>query len=132
MPVDIEANLAETWRILEHQFRIYFTAAELDKKNKVTQAAILLHTSGPERRESVDIHGTFVFSEGEDKNDTETILKKFIDYCEPEKNIVYERYKRYERNQQDSKSVDQWATDLKRKCEFEFHCMRIRINHQTI
>ena len=118
MRFDFAANLAETWRKWEQQFRIYFTAAELDKKNKVTQAAILLHTCGPE---GVDIYGTFVFSEGEDKDDIEIILKKFRDYCEPRKNIVYERYKFWSRNQQDSESVDQWATDLKRKashCEF--------------
>ena len=34
MRFDFAANLAETWRKWEQQFRIYFTAAELDKKKQ--------------------------------------------------------------------------------------------------
>ena len=79
-------KVADSWQSWKRQFEIYFAAAELNKKAKATQEAILLHAAGPEAQ---DIHRDFSWSE-EDKNCYKTILQKFIDYC---KNIVFERYK---------------------------------------
>ena len=108
------SNAAELWRRWERQFRVYFDAAELSKKLKATQVAILLHTCGPEGQ---DIYQTFTWGEEEDKNDINLVLKKFQTHCEPCLNVVFERYVFWERNQQEGESFDQWVMDLKLKAE---------------
>ena len=61
---------------------------------------------------------------GEDKDDFELVLTKFRTYCEPRKNIVFERYQFWGRNQSEGEPIDQWVTDLRTKaakCEFLAH-----------
>ena len=105
-------NLAEQWRKWEQQFRVYYTAAELVKKEAKTRVAILLHYAGPEAQ---DIHSNFVFSdtEGDRANDYNSVLKKFKEYCEPRKNEVFERYKFWQCDQHEGETIDQWVNDLR-------------------
>ena len=113
-----DTNLDDAWRRWERQFRTYFAACELSKKDKKVQVAILLHAAGPEAQE---IHRQFEFAEGEDPDNYEDILKKFQTYCKPGKNTVFERYRFWCRNQGTGENVDSWIKDLKTKagnCEF--------------
>ena len=105
-------NLAEQWRRWEQQFRVYYTAAELVKKEAKTRVAILLHCAGPEAQ---DIHSNFVFSDtdGDRSSDYNSVLKKFKEYCEPRKNEVFERYKFWQRDQHEGETIDQWVNDLR-------------------
>ena len=112
------ANLAEVWRKWDQKFRTYYTACELDKKAKGTQIAILLHTAGCEAQE---IHKSFVFGSEEDAEKYDTVLAKFKEYCEPRKNIVFERYQFWTRNQMEGETVNQWLKELRaraERCEF--------------
>ena len=112
------SNVAEAWRKREMQFETYFDATEVGKKAKKTQAAILLTIAGAE---ALDIFQTFAFGEGESKEDVETILKKFREYCQPRKNVVFERYRFSMRNQEEGELIYHWVTDLKTRaatCEF--------------
>ena len=111
-------NVAEAWRRWEQQFKIYMTAAELSKKAKATQAAILLHTAGPE---ALDVFSTFQWEEEADKDDTDKVLQKFREYCQPRKTQFSSDTSSGTGNQQEGESIDQWVTDLKTKaatCEF--------------
>ena len=105
-------NLAEQWRRWEQQFRVYYTAAELVKKEAKTRVAILLHCAGPEAQ---DIHSNFVFSDtdGDRASDYNSVLKKFKEYCEPRKNEVFEWYKFWQRDQHEGETIDQWVNDLR-------------------
>ena len=91
---------------------MYYTAAELVKKEAKTRVAILLHCAGPEAQ---DIHSNFVFSDtdGDRASDYNSVLKKFKEYCEPRKNEVFERYKFWQRDQHEGKTIDQWVNDLR-------------------
>ena len=109
---------APTWPKWEQQFHIYFAAAELEKKSKPTQTAILLNVAGPEAQE---VYSTFAFPSPEAKNDVEVVLKQFKTHCQPHHNTVFERHRFWTRDQQDGESIDQWVTNLKTKataCEF--------------
>lgn len=115
--LDSNAN-AEDWRRWEREFNFYFAAAEIKKKPKATQVAILLHVAGPDAQE---IHSTFVFAVGESADDYETVLRKFKEHYEPRKNVVFARYTFWQRNQRPTEPVEKWITDLKTKaadCEF--------------
>ena len=112
------SNVAENWRRFERQFRVYYAACELQLKPKATQVGILLHTAGAEAQ---DVHETIEYALDDDKADYELVLTKFRTYCEPRKNIVFERYQFWGRNQNQDEPVDQWVTDLRTKaakCEF--------------
>ena len=114
----VSNNVAENWRRFERQFRVYYAACEIASKSAPTQVGILLHTAGPEAQ---DVHETFTYTGDEQRNAIETVLLKFRSYCEPRKNIVFERYQVWNRNQNASEPIDQWITDLRSKaakCEF--------------
>ena len=114
----VSNNVAENWRRFERQFRVYYAACEIASKSAPTQVGILLHTAGPEAQ---DVHQTFTYTGDEQRNDIETVLLKFRSYCEPRKNIVFERYQFWNRNQNASEPIDQWVIDLRSKaakCEF--------------
>ena len=90
------------------------TAAEISQKPPPTQVAILLHCGGPE---ALEVYNTFTFAEGEDRNNMETVISKY----HSRKNIVFERYPFWQRNQLEDEPVDHQITDLKTKpatCEF--------------
>ena len=96
-------DVAQRWTRWEKTFRIYLKAAELKKKPKDIQVAILLNNAGPEAQE---IHEHFEFDEElEDEKDIETVFKKFQEYCNPRKNTVYERYKFRCRTQTNDETV---------------------------
>ena len=61
-------NVAESWRRWEQQFRVYFEAAEVNKKAPKTHAGILLNGAGPE---ALEIYNTFVFNIHEDREPRE-------------------------------------------------------------
>ena len=114
----VSNNVAENWRRFERQFRCYYAACGIATKSGPTQVGILLHTAGPGAQ---DVHETFTYTGDEQINDIETVLLKFRTYCEPRKNIVFERYQFWDCNQNASEPIDQWVTDLRSKaakCEF--------------
>ena len=82
------------------------------------QCKSLLHATGLEAQE---IEKQFTLAAGE-KKDFETIIKKFKDYCQPRKNVVFERYRFWQRDQAKGESVDTWLKDIKihaSSCGFE-------------
>ena len=114
-------NVAQRWTRWRKQFQTYFTACEYGKKSKDVQVAVLLHSAG---QEAQDIHEHFQFdeetAEADRKNYTK-ILDKFGDYCRPRKNVVYELYRFWSRDQIQDEHVDNWVKDLRTiavDCEF--------------
>ena len=106
------ANLANEWRKWRKQFEIYFQAAELSKKAKATQVAILLNVAGTEAQE---IYDAFVFTAGDEGPAVKDVLNKFDDNCNPRKNEVSERHQFWSRDQHEDETVDQWLTELRTK-----------------
>ena len=57
---------------------------------------------------------TFQFPEGDEKK-LNKVLEQFERNCNPRKNKVFERYQFWQITQKDSKTVDQFITQLKNK-----------------
>ena len=111
-------NVAEGWKKWEKSFEVYRTAREAFKKPEKVQVALLLHRAGPDAQTIFD---TFQFRSGESKEKYSDVLQKFREYVEPHRNVVYERYLFWTRDQQEDEPVDSWLTDLRTKasrCEF--------------
>ena len=68
----------------------YTLATELNKKLEKVQVATLLTVIGEEARE---VFSTFTnWAEAGDAEKFEPVLEKFENYCQPHKNIPFERY----------------------------------------
>ena len=104
------SNLDDTWRRWEQQFKTYFLACEISKKDPDVQVAILLHAAGAEAQE---IHSQFKFEIGVDPKSWELVLKKFSFYCKPRKNAVFERYRFWCHDQSLGEPIDMWVKDLR-------------------
>ena len=118
-PLDLHSdNVAERWRRWRRQFEFYYVACELSKKSPAIQTAILLHAAGPEVQE---IYSSFTWDNAGDNDDYAKVLQKLEDYCEPRRNVVFERYQFWSRNQKEQESIDTWMAALRNmaaKCEF--------------
>ncbi|KAK3732947.1 hypothetical protein RRG08_002557 [Elysia crispata] len=115
----LEGNLSENWRKWQQRFQLYLEAAELDRKPKKQQKAILLHTIGPD---ALELFNTFTFTDEEDTDDIHVIIKKFEAHCTPKRNLIYDRHQFLTKHQQEGESFDQFVTELKRlnaECEFK-------------
>ena len=109
-----DPNPAEKWEKFLLAWENYALVTELNKKAEAVQVATLLTVIGEEARE---VYSTFNdWGEGEDKK-INPVLKKLGDYCEPRKNIPFERYKFNRRVQEAGETYDQYRTALRKLAE---------------
>jgi len=116
--LNFDGNTADNWRRWKQRFEIFSLASGLSGKDAKIQAATFLHVAGTE---ALKIYNTFTWDSDKDKGKVDKITKKFDEYCNPRKNVTWERHKFNTRNQQVGESIDQYVTDLKTKaqtCEF--------------
>ena len=86
----LTGNLAENRRRFKQQFEFYQIASCLDKKDGKVQAMALLHVVGIEALE-VYIN-TFQWNTERDNVKVDKIMEKFERYCNPRKNLTFERH----------------------------------------
>lgn len=113
-------NAAEKWKKFLLAWENYALATELPKKAEGVQVATLLTVIGEEARE---VYSTFNDWDAEgDEKKIKPVLKKFGEYCEPRKNIPFERFKFNRRVQEPGETYDQYRTALRKLadgCDFE-------------
>ena len=118
--LSLEGNVADNWRKWKQRFQLYMEASGSMKKPEKQRVAIFLHLVG---EEGLEIYNTFSLSTVEQKLDI--IFKKFEDYCNPRRNITFERHKFFTCVQEPTESIDQYVTELRTKastCEFGELC----------
>ena len=109
-------NVAENWRRWSTRWELYKKAAGVATLEQDVQCAVFLHVIGDA---AVDVYETMTFADGEN-NRLEPLVKKFKDYCNPRKNVTFERYVFNCRNQKEE-GIDQYVTELKTlagSCEY--------------
>ena len=109
----------EKWKRFKRAWDSYALATGLNGKDEGVQVATLLTVIGEEARE---VNSTFTgwAVPGDDKK-IDPVLEKFGQYCEPQKNIPFERYRFNRRCQEAGESYDQYRTALRKlagNCEF--------------
>ncbi|KAK9746924.1 hypothetical protein QE152_g5733 [Popillia japonica] len=70
--------------------------------------------------EAVVLFNTFNLT-ADEKKDIDKIINAFENYIQPRKNIIYDRYVFYNRNQKENETFDVFLKDIKRladMCEF--------------
>ena len=120
-PLEIhDQNAAEKWKKFSLAWNSYSLATELNKKSQAVQVATLLTVIGEEAR---DVYSTFTdWAEEGDQDKISPVLQKFATYCQPRKNVPFERYRFNRRTQDVGESYDQYKTALRKLaegCEFD-------------
>lgn len=119
-------DVARNWKLWKQKFNLYLLASDKSEKKDEVKIAILLNLLGDE---GLQIYNTFEYSEEEDHTKLVIVLKKFDDYCNPVKNLVYEHFKFFKREQHPSETMDQFVTALRQlasTCEFKEKDVLIR------
>lgn len=114
----LAGNLSDNWRRWKQRFELYMIASGNQSKPDETKSAILLHIVG---QEALEIYNTFAWESAGDNKKVDKIMEKFEAYCNPRKNITWERHVFNTRCQQSGEPIDQYVTDLRSKarpCEF--------------
>jgi len=93
-------------------YEIFSTAANLDGKDEKIKKATLLNALGSE---ALELYLTFNLPE---ETTYKEIIEAFDKYCSPKQNVVFERYKFYNRNQGHGEPFDNFFTDLKKLVKF--------------
>lgn len=116
--LSLEGNLAENWRRFKQNLTIYLDASGKTSESEATKVAILLNIAG---EDAIELFNTFTFTDEEDKKKLDPVIAQFENYCNPRKNIVFERYKFWQCVQESSETTDQFVTRLKtmvKPCEY--------------
>ena len=82
----------------------------LNEKDSKLRVATFVTCIGPD---ALDIHNGLPFQNDEEKGDMNKILELWNSYCIGETNIIYERYKFNNRNQDLNESIDTYASALR-------------------
>jgi len=117
-PMSFSGNIAQNWKLWYQQFTIYMLTTQKDNLNQKVKTAMLLNCIG---EEGLRIYNTFSFLDHNDVEKYDLVVQKFKDYCELQKNIIYERFKFYNCVQKPEQTFDQFLTELKSlasSCEF--------------
>ena len=91
------------------------------------KVAILRHCAGVE---AIEVYNTFLFHPTSDSKVLSEVIKQFNDYCNPRKNLVYERHNFWETKQQDGQPFSHYLMDLQmlaRSCVCRGHLIRDKI-----
>ena len=118
-PVLFTGNIAQNWKDFEEQLHWFLAGTESASKSDEIKIGIMLSHAGKEARE---VYKTLPWAaEGDDKK-FDKVTKAFRAYCEPRKNILYERHGFWNLQQLEEESIDGYLTRLKLKvdaCEYD-------------
>ena len=120
-PLEIhDSNAADKWRKFLAAWENYALATELGGKPQPVQVATLLTVIGEDGREVFSTFRDWA-QDGDDRRIL-PVLRKFAEYCQPRKNVPFERYKFNKRTQESGESYEQYKTTLRKlseACEFD-------------
>ena len=113
-----DSNVAEKWSEWKEMWEHYSVASKVNKEEGDVQVAAFLTAIGPEARK---VFKTWNLSATERK-DIKGVIERFDNYCNPRKNIPFERYLFNSRQQEPGESFDRYVTALRQiadKCAFD-------------
>ena len=113
-----EDGLAQRWKHFARSWKNYEKASRLDEEDAEYRCAVLLATIGDE---AMEIFDGFEFKAGESKEDIDTVLQKFENFCVGKTHEAFESYRFHIRAQGTDESIEAYAAELRklaRNCNF--------------
>lgn len=108
--LSFEGNVAENWRIFKKSYDIFEIALNVHEKKDDTRIAVFLNAAG---KDALELFDTLPINE-DNKKKFDQVIKAFEDFCMPKKNMVYERFVFYSRNQKEGETFDTFLIDIKK------------------
>ena len=123
IPVPSNLNIAVenrscNWELFKQTWTYYEIATALTDKPENVRMATLLSIIGPE---ALRVFNAFTWQQNEEKT-VDSILQKFESYCQPKRNVSYERFIFMSRKQKKNESFDDYIIALKnlvKSCDYE-------------
>lgn len=118
--LQLEGNLEDNWNRFYRQFVNFLKIVKSNKTEEMdgpTKVAMLLNFIGDEANELFE---TFKLTDVE-KNNYDKVVAAYIEYCKPKSNVLFERFKFYQRIQLEGESFDHFYADVKKltkSCSF--------------
>ena len=115
--LNLSANLATEWKRFHSQWTNYCVATDLTDQSMKKRTATFLAIIG---NEAYELFQSMDLSES-DREDLDTVVEKFREYCIGEINVTYERYILNRRLQDANESFDTFLADVRRlikSCEY--------------
>ena len=114
-PVSFNGNAARNWQEFEEQLKWFIEGSECGEKSDAVKIGIMLTHAGKYARE---IYKTLQWAEDGDKMKFDKVQKAFRDYCQPRKNVLYERHKFWNLQQDEGETVDAYITRLRLQADY--------------
>jgi len=114
----LASNKSNSWKMFYQKWKNYEVATDLNEKSDEKRVATLLAVIGDD---ALKVYNTFQWEDVSQAVNYADVISKFEAYCNPKKNIAYERYIFNLRKQRESEKIDDFVTDLKSlasSCEF--------------
>ena len=108
--LNFDDNLASSWRTWKQAWKRYEIATGVNKQEGIVRVSTLLSVIG---EDGVKAHDTFTWNEGENQDDIGLVLQKFDQFCAPRTQVIYERYRFNNRNQEPGENVSTYLTELR-------------------
>ena len=114
----IERKLSDNWKKWKQVWDAYETVTKLNEKESKFRVATFITCIGAE---ALEVHNALPFHTEDEKQDINVVLDLWNSHCTGQTNIIYERYRFNNRNQESHESIDVYATGLRAlaaTCEF--------------
>ncbi|XP_077545271.1 uncharacterized protein LOC144158324 [Haemaphysalis longicornis] len=112
----LTGNVQKNWALFKQKLELYLHATAPAKPlTEAAKTATLLTVAGDD---ALDVFNNFTFAEGENKEDYQTVIAKFEEYCAGQQNEVYERYVFRTRTQEEDEPAEQFLRDLRKQAKF--------------
>src|SRR5436190_6577451 len=121
----ISDNAANNWKLFKQKFINFLKATGNDKKEDDVKIAMLLTCIGDE---ALDVYNTFTFST-EDAGKYDKVIAAFDTFCEPRRNVIFNRYQFFSRIQEADETFDNFLISqrkLAKVCDFKEEVELIR------
>ena len=114
----MDNNLATNWNAWKKAWTRYEVATGVNRQEQLVSLN-MLSVIGKDATKAFD---GFELGETQDDSKTEDVLAKFDEYCEPRTQVIYERYRFNNRNQEPGESIASYLTELRtiaKNCQHE-------------
>ena len=114
----MDNNLATNWNAWKKAWTRYEVATGVNRQEQLVSLN-MLSVIGEDATKAFD---GFELGETQDDSKTEDVLAKFDENCEPRTQVIYERYRFNNRNQEPGESIASYLTELRtiaKNCQHE-------------
>ena len=127
--LELKGKLSDNWKKWKQVWDAYETVTKLNEKESKFRVATFITCIGAE---ALEVHNGLPFRSEDDKQDINIVLDLWNSHCIGQTNIIYERYRFNNRNQESHESIDVYATVLPRTAFDESCCKSLNCRWKSV